>query len=322
MVMKSLANYPCYRTHSLLTWRLSPLLTGLLARLLSESDFAFSVIMKKIASAKVMMAVRLWSCFAIAVPTGAATFTVSTTNDSGAGSLRQAIADAAPGDTINFAVSGTIGLTYGELLITNNLTINGPGETNLAISGRGYTRIFDIASNVVANISGMSITGGAAGNGNAGAFYAVGSPPQAVVIPAGNGGSGGGILNAGTLTLSNCVLSGNRAGTGGQGYDGGCGGCGVNGRTGGAGGDGGAGGSIYNTGSLMLNACVINSSSAGAGGNGGNGGIDYSGPFYLGGGVGGRGGAGGGIYSTMPVLLDGCTIVENHAGMAGMGGFG
>ena len=40
-----------------------------------------------------------------AAPAFAVTLTVSNTNDSGAGSLRQAIADAAPGDTIDFAVT-------------------------------------------------------------------------------------------------------------------------------------------------------------------------------------------------------------------------
>ena len=40
---------------------------------------------------------------AMATQTGAATITVTNTNDSGPGSLRQAIINASPGDTINFA---------------------------------------------------------------------------------------------------------------------------------------------------------------------------------------------------------------------------
>ena len=65
----------------------------------------------------------------------AALITVTNTADSGAGSFRQAIADAQENDTINFApdVRGTIALTSGELLISKALTIQGPGANLLAI---------------------------------------------------------------------------------------------------------------------------------------------------------------------------------------------
>ena len=55
--------------------------------------------------------------------------TVTTTADSGPGSLRNAIAEASGGGTITFApsVTGIITLTNGELAIGGNLTINGPG---------------------------------------------------------------------------------------------------------------------------------------------------------------------------------------------------
>ena len=47
--------------------------------------------------------------------------TVTNTNDSGPGSLRQALADANDSDTINFAVTGTIGLTSAELLVDKSI---------------------------------------------------------------------------------------------------------------------------------------------------------------------------------------------------------
>jgi hypothetical protein len=72
---------------------------------------------------------------AMAMQTGAATITVTNTNDSGPGSLRQALANANNGDRINFAVTGAISLTSGGLGITKNVTISGPGATQLAVNG-------------------------------------------------------------------------------------------------------------------------------------------------------------------------------------------
>src|SRR5215470_12252481 len=68
--------------------------------------------------------------------------TVTNTQDSGPGSLRQALADANDGDTINFAVTGTIGLTSGELLADKSVTISGPGTDVLAINGNATYRVF------------------------------------------------------------------------------------------------------------------------------------------------------------------------------------
>ena len=75
----------------------------------------------------------------------AATFTVSNTNDSGAGSLRQAILDAnatSGADTINFSVAGTISPASPLPTITEQVTINGysaPGAVqNSAGTGSGF----------------------------------------------------------------------------------------------------------------------------------------------------------------------------------------
>src|SRR5688572_16882875 len=66
----------------------------------------------------------------LALPAHAATFVVTTNSDSGAGSLRQAIADAnAAGEgTIGFSnVTGTITLTNGHLVLGGNVALVGPG---------------------------------------------------------------------------------------------------------------------------------------------------------------------------------------------------
>ena len=80
------------------------------------------------------------------VSSPAGTLLVYNINDSGAGSLRQAINDnnaLGGGSTIVFSNNtvGTITLTTGELLITRDMTIVGPGANLLAINGNG-SRVF------------------------------------------------------------------------------------------------------------------------------------------------------------------------------------
>ena len=122
------------------------------------------------------------------------TFTVLNLADSGLGSLREAILDANanPGaNLIRFAPSardGTVVLTSGELNITDNLEIDGPGADRLAVSGNDSSRVFRINSGVAVSIDGLTVTHG-----------------RAV-------GQGGGILNAGTLTVSHAILSDNLVG--------------------------------------------------------------------------------------------------------------
>src|SRR6476660_8887122 len=96
------------------------------------------------------------------------TITVTNTNDSGPGSLRDALASANEGDTIDATgVSGTILLTSGELQITHTVTINGPGAGNLSVNGNMTFRVFEnFASDVT--ISGLSITNGWASADNGG----------------------------------------------------------------------------------------------------------------------------------------------------------
>lgn len=121
----------------------------------------------------------------------AANRTVTNLNDNGAGSLRSTIAASASGDTINFGVTGTITLTTGELPINVSLTISGPGS--LTVSGNNASRVFNIGSAATVSISNLTIANGRRATSN-------GSLAQ-----------GGGIFNAGTLTLDTCNVSGNNA---------------------------------------------------------------------------------------------------------------
>src|SRR5215216_4533483 len=74
----------------------------------------------------------------VTISASANVITVTNTNDSGQGSLRQALVDANDGDTVNFDCSlqnQTIILTSAELAIDKNVTITGPGPDMLAVSG-------------------------------------------------------------------------------------------------------------------------------------------------------------------------------------------
>jgi len=140
------------------------------------------------------------------------TITVTNTSDSGPGSLRDAIANASPGDTINFAqitLPAIITLTSGELLINQDLIISGPGASTLVISGNNSSRVFEIAATVA--ISGLTIQNGLDYDG--GAISNRGTLVLTNTTVSGNsaGDGGGGIFNSGTLTVTNSTLSSNSA---------------------------------------------------------------------------------------------------------------
>ena len=124
---------------------------------------------------------------------------VTNTRDEGAGSLRRAIESAAAGDRIQFALPlpATISLCS-TLVITQNLVVLGPGPDKLAVvrSSAPHTpsfRVFKVNAGVV-TISGMTIRNGIAFD--ASSFI---------------DNLGGGIYSRGTLTVSNCVITGNSA---------------------------------------------------------------------------------------------------------------
>ena len=168
---------------------------------------------------------RLLLPFAIAVLISqssiarATTRTVTSLGDSGAGTLRDAVMASDDGDTIDFSVTGAIGLTSGELLISKSITVTGPGANVLEVtraSGNDF-RIFALTGANI-SVSGLTLSNGFAGNGYS---YAIGG---AIGIFGANltisdcviarntaqfEGGGIGILYTGSVTVNNCSLTGN-----------------------------------------------------------------------------------------------------------------
>lgn len=145
---------------------------------------------------------------------------VTNTNDSGAGSLRQAILNAnatAGADTITFAGVFTdatpdiITLTSGKLSITDDVTILGTGASNLAINGNNVSDVFEISgTGTDVSIDGLKITnandvvyGSILLNSNASLSLSNSNISD-------NRGAVGGIFNRGTLSLTNSTVSNNQ----------------------------------------------------------------------------------------------------------------
>lgn len=193
----------------------------------------------------------------------AATITVTNTKDSGAGSLRHAIASAASGDDIEFSVTGTITLTSGELVIDKNLAIQGPGASQLSISGNNASRVFYINAGVTAELGFVTIRDGRANDGagitNAGTLEVSGS-----TLSRNSAVYAGGIRNFSTLTLINTRISGNTA----QEADGGIGNNGTMTVTNStlSGNLAGGGGAIWNGGGMTVTNSTISGNRAIGGG--------------------------------------------------------
>jgi hypothetical protein len=163
-------------------------------------------------------AICLTLACALAIPANATTIIVSNTNDSGPGSLRQALVDANDGDTIDAtAISGVISLTTGQLLVDKSVTINGAGAGLLAVDGNATSSVFQIGTGETVTISDLTIRNGHSGS-RGGGIDNEGSSTVNITNctvsgnTAGGGeisGFGGGIFNSGTLTIVNSTVSGN-----------------------------------------------------------------------------------------------------------------
>ncbi|MBV9468796.1 MAG: lamin tail domain-containing protein, partial [Abitibacteriaceae bacterium] len=151
--------------------------------------------------------------------------TLQDSNDpyDGQTSLREAITNAdasADQSDITFAsnLTGIIQLGSALPLLNTNLSITGPGANLLTVRRNtgGYYRIFFVAANVTVSLKGLTISNGSSSTGS-------------------------GVCNFGTLTLTNCAISGNSASNS-------------------------TGGGIYNYGTFTLMGCTVSGNSADYGG--------------------------------------------------------
>jgi len=210
--------------------------------------------------------------------------TVTNGNDSGPGSLRQALADANDGDTINFDPSvASVILTTAELAIDKSVTLSGaPQMVTVVRSSQTEFRIFHVMPGHSVEINGLSIHGGHI-----------------------TGDNGGGILNDfSTLTIADCAVYANTI----------VGGSSANN----------SGGGIYNSGTMTLNQVSVNNNNAAWGGDPthivSGGGISNTGTMIIiDGTVQGNMGwwSAGGIYNTGMITITGSTISNNQTGNPG-----
>jgi CSLREA domain-containing protein len=228
----------------------------------------------------------------------------------------------------------------GDLDIADELTILGAGASATIIDANGIDRVLQVLKGRVARIEGVTLTGGRTADGRDGypkegkEGSGGGEGDKAFGERGQDGGAGGGILNAGSLTLVNCTVADNATGNGGDGgngyggFGGSGGGKGGSG-FGGFGGNGGDGGGIYDTGVLTLVGTTVTENSTGAGGNGGqghggDGGVGGGAASLGSGGFGGNGGDGGGVYEQEEgeLIIEQSTITANSTGAGGNGALG
>jgi CSLREA domain-containing protein len=204
----------------------------------------------------------------------------------------------ASGITTIAVPAGLYLLTGGVLSVTGNAAITGAGAMNTVITAAGASQVFNVGAAAHAAISELTVTGGNTATACGGGLCGLGQPVSGL--------PGGGIVNAGMLTLTRAIVSGNRTADGtingectAAHPDGGCGG--------GSGGDG-AGISNSKTGTLIIASSTITGNATGAGAAGDHGAPDQS-P-----GTSGSGGNGGGISNAGTLTIANSTIADNTTG--------
>jgi hypothetical protein len=200
-------------------------------------------------------------------------------------------------DTIQFdptKVTAPITLGSGQLELslpssTAAVTIDG-GAAGVTVDGNKASRIFRVDGGVTAALNDLTISNGNAGIYNGGGISNAGTLTVSNCTLSGNSaGTGGGIDNDGTLTVSNCTLSGNSI------YQ------------------ASAGGGIANAGTLTVSNCTLSGNSAAAGGGGiGNSGTATVSNCTLSGNSGPQGG--GGMENDGTLTLNNTIVANSPSG--------
>lgn len=209
-----------------------------------------------------------------------------------------------PTDVVNLA-EGTYS-TAGDrdITVTQSMTIQGAGKDKTIINAQHLDQVFRF-EHVTVTLADLTIINGKAPDATSpntqgmcgGAIYnhegtltinncRISDNEAGSSLISGPGGYGGAIHNTGTLIINNCELTTNKAGNAMGGHE------------------GGHGGAISSYGSLTIKKSVI------SGNQSGNGGANSAG-------TGGRGGVGGGIYCIQDLTLINSIISNNLAGAGG-----
>jgi hypothetical protein len=165
-----------------------------------------------LAAGSTLLVAGVGTTVALAPAAGAASFSVTNLNDAGPGSLREAIDEAnftVGADIIEFAagLAGTITLSSDPLVISDNLTIVGPGADLLTVSGGGtlpgfISFFYDETDPGTVTISGLTVADSKAVE-----------IPISIFGPAGSSTAGAITAINSSLTLSNVVVRDNLSDT-------------------------------------------------------------------------------------------------------------
>ncbi|MEM7028117.1 MAG: LamG-like jellyroll fold domain-containing protein [Chloroflexota bacterium] len=144
---------------------------------------------------------------------------VTNSNDSGTGSLRQALIDSCPDSVITFdtVISGQIISLASQLEIDKAVTIR--GTVPVTISGNNAVRVFNVAANTVDVIfEGLVISDGSASGDGGGIFAASGTTvtiSQTTFLNNTSTNAGGGLSAAGITTIAQSTFAYNQTRFGG-----------------------------------------------------------------------------------------------------------